>query len=231
MNKIKVLFLTVVLLAIGVTPAFAAGNQAFRNVQVAEPNIQFAIQGEARVWEGVLHYQVKADDQVIRKGIQTTSIGAPNWGDFKLDFTFKKSQVKGKKLYLELYEESMKDGSKLHQLIIPLDNIENNQKQNQAFRNVTGQVKYVYEVEGEARVFEGTYHFEVSDGHHILVKGFGTSTKGAPEWGTFHEKIEVPRQAVPVNGTLVLELYEPNMSDEGPPRLHSSFHKLDSFPW
>jgi hypothetical protein len=231
MKTVKLWMLVVVLLAFHVTPVFAEENPAFRNVTVAEPKLQFSIQGEARVWGGVFHYQVKAGDQVIQNGVRTISTGAPNWGGFQLDLSLKKSQVQGKNLVLELYEKSMKDGSNLNQLTVPLNQLENNVYQNQAFRNVTGQAKYIYQVQGEARVFEANYHFEVSDGHDVLVQGYGTSTHGAPEWGTFQETIEIPRSSVPINGTLLLELYEPNMSDQGSPRLHSYFLALDSFPW
>lgn len=231
MKKWSVFALVVCLLGICAAPAFAQNHQAFRNVQVAEPKIKYVFHGEVRIWEAVFQYRVKADGVVLKEGYKEASVGAPEWGDFVLDFTFPKSQVAGKTLELELYEISLKDGSEINKLIIPLQNIEGNTYQNQIFRQVTGQAKYIYEVQGEARVFEATYQFEVSDGHNVLAQGFGTASIGAPEWGTFQETIEIPRTSVPVNGTLLLELYELNLSDDGPPRLHSYFVPLDQFPW
>lgn len=231
MRKLPVSILMGMLLLMNPIATFAVDNQAFRNVEVANPIIQFVIRGEARAWEAVFHYRVKAGNNVIAEGFQTASTGAPDWGSFSFDMAFEKSQVKGKNLQLELFEKSQQDGSEVNKLTIPLQNIENQAYQNHTFRQVTGQAKYIYEVQGEARVFEGTYHFEVSDGHDILIQGFGTSSHGAPKWGTLRETIEIPRTDVPINGTILLELYEPNMSDEGPPRLHSYFHALDQFPW
>lgn len=219
-----------ILFLISAVPVFAE-NQAFQNVQVTEPQIQYLIQGEARVWEAVFHYRVKSGNEVLAKGNKMASKGAPEWGAFSLDIRLAKSQVKGKNLQLELFEKSAKDGSEINKLTIPLQDLENKTYQNNTFRQVTGQVNYIYQVQGEARVFEGTYHFEVSDGHYILIQGFGTASHGAPEWGSFKETIIIPSSDVPVNGSLVLELYAPNMSGEGPPRLHSYYERLDQFPW
>lgn len=206
-------------------------NPAFRNIITGEPVIAFQIDGQARVWEATLHYRVKAGQQVLAQGFETASLGAPQWGTFSLNIHLTKQQAKGKELQLELFEENAEDGSEINKLIIPLKQLENQQAQNQAFRQITGSTHYLYPVEGETRVWEGTYQFEVSDGHDILVKGVGLASQGAPQWGTFQETIKISKDKVPINGSVILELYEQNMSDEGPPRLHSTFVRLDQFPW
>jgi len=86
--------------------------------------------------------------------------------------------------------------------------------ENMAFRNinVTGsQGNYV--VTGEARIFEATLHYEVSDGHNVFLSGFETASVGAPEWGTFTLNLIVSPDDLPKNGTLTLVLYEESMKD------------------
>lgn len=209
----------------------AEKNPAFRNIQVSDPKIEYHIQGESRVWEGTLYYRIKSGKEIFYEGVTKASQGAPKWGTFSLHFQLKKQQIQGKQVVLELYEKSAKDGSEIHSLVIPLEEIENNSYQNSAFRQIHGHGTYLYEIHGEARVWEGTYHYEVSDGHNVLVKGFGTVSKGAPQWSPFEEFIRIPKEKTPVNGSLILELYEENMDDEGFPHLHSYFKRMDQFPW
>ena len=85
---------------------------------------------------------------------------------------------------------------------------------NSAFRNiiVTGE-QGIYTVTGEARVFEATFHYEVSDGHFVYQQGFLTTSAGAPEWGTFTLDISVSPEDLPENGTLSLGLYEESAND------------------
>lgn len=209
----------------------AETHAAFRNVQVSDPKIGYQIQGESRVWEGTIHYRVKSGDRIFHQGITHASHGAPEWGTFSLQFQLTKQPIQGKKVVLELYEVSAADGSEINSLIIPLEEIEDNSYYNQTFRHIKGQGTYIYQVQGEARVWEGTYHYEVSDGQNVLVKGFGSVSKGAPQWSPFKQVLRIPKEKTPVKGSIVLELYEENMSDEGPPHLHSYYQTLDQFPW
>ena len=57
---------------------------------------------------------------------------------------------------------------------------------NNAFRNVKvsgSQGKYI--VTGEARVFEATMNYGVSDGHNYLLEKMYTLDEGAPAWSAF----------------------------------------------
>ncbi|SHF36646.1 Immunoglobulin-like domain of spore germination [Seinonella peptonophila] len=232
MKKFSLVFLLLMLL-FSTSPAFAnpyqKANPAFRQVKVDDPKIQFQIKGEAKVWEATLHYRVKAGKKIVAQGFKTASKGAPQWGKFSLDLTLTKSKVKGKELTLELFEESQANGSEIHKLTIPLKTIDNKKYQNQAFRYVTGSTQYIYHVKGEARVWEATYHYEVSDGHNILKKGYGTASNGAPKWGTFQQTIKIPKKKMRVNGSIILELYEESMKDGS--RKNRYFQRLDQFPW
>jgi hypothetical protein len=85
---------------------------------------------------------------------------------------------------------------------------------NTAFRNVevTG-LNGTYTVTGEARVFEATMSYAVSDGHYYLLEGFHTLNEGAPVWSAFTFDINIPQEKLPLNGTLTLELFEYSAKD------------------
>ncbi|AOZ91032.1 DUF3221 domain-containing protein [Paenibacillus crassostreae] len=86
--------------------------------------------------------------------------------------------------------------------------------ENKAFRNikVTG-LKGKYTITGEGRVFEVTMNYAVSDGHNYLVEDFLTLDMGAPEWSAFTLDIQIPEEKLPLNGTLILELFEYSAED------------------
>ena len=69
-------------------------------------------------------------------------------------------------------------------------------------------------VEGEARVFEGNFHYTLEDGHNILAEGAGQADKGAPEWGPF--TLEIQLQEAPTSPHGMLILYEESAKDGTP---------------
>lgn len=86
--------------------------------------------------------------------------------------------------------------------------------ENAAFRNLTAtgsQGHYV--VTGEARVFEAVMSYAVSDGHNYLVEDFHTLDAGAPEWSAFTLDIHISEEQLPVNGTLMIEVFEHSAKD------------------
>jgi hypothetical protein len=123
-------FLLMVLALWHISPALVSAS--------ADKSLHYQVTGKARVWEATVHYRVKEGKKVIAKGVTTATVGAPEWGDFSFDFTV--SKAKNKKRTLELYEESMEDGSDLHKLVIPLDKLEGHVYSNEAFADVTGTV-------------------------------------------------------------------------------------------
>ena len=87
-------------------------------------------------------------------------------------------------------------------------------QENAAFRNidVTGSGGN-YVINGEARTFEANVQYEVEDGHFLYVEGFTTASTGAPEWGTFTIRINIPSSDLPENATLMLILFETSAQD------------------
>jgi hypothetical protein len=71
-------------------------------------------------------------------------------------------------------------------------------------------VQQTYHVTGQAKIWEATYQFRVKEGKKELVKGYGTASLGAPEWGDFEEKIKVIRTK---GSKLTLELFEVSQED------------------
>jgi hypothetical protein len=94
----------------------------------------YEVTGQARVWEATYHYRIKAGNKELIEGYGTATVGAPEWGDFKK--IIKVSKKKCKKLTLELFEISQKDGTEINKLTIPLDNIKGKTFHNKTFKNV-----------------------------------------------------------------------------------------------
>jgi hypothetical protein len=65
-----------------------------------------------------------------------------------------------------------------------------------------------YSVTGQAKVWEASYSFRIRSAKKELVKGYGTASKGAPEWGDFKELIKVANEK-----DLTLELFEVSQED------------------
>jgi hypothetical protein len=85
---------------------------------------------------------------------------------------------------------------------------------NNAFRNVEAKGSGgAYTIIGEARVFEAMMSYAVSDGHRYLMERHDMLQEGAPEWSPFKLVIEIPKEDLPVNGTLTLEVFEYSAKD------------------
>lgn len=96
------------------------GNDIFQKVTVAKTGDDtFEIKGQARVFEGVFQYVVEDGHNELTEGTVNTSAGAPEWGDFTHTVKVKKAEPNST-LMLILFEVSAKDGSRQHELIIPL---------------------------------------------------------------------------------------------------------------
>lgn len=100
--------------------------------------------------------------------------------------------------------------------------------ENVAFRNVVAAGRNGdYTIKGQARVFEATMSYAVSDGHSYLLEGFHTLNEGAPAWSAFTLDIEVPQEQLPVNGTLTIEIFEYSAKDGS--RINTVIVPLESF--
>jgi len=78
------------------------------------------IAGEAQVFEANVRLRVKdASGKVLGDGFTTATQGAPEWGDFSEDFSFK-SPSKTQVGTVEVFEESAADGSISDWVVIPV---------------------------------------------------------------------------------------------------------------
>jgi hypothetical protein len=78
------------------------------------------ISGNARIFEAMVSFRLKdANGNILSQGFTQATAGAPDRGDFtaELDFT----PAAAGKGQLEVFEASMKDGSELNKVIIPVE--------------------------------------------------------------------------------------------------------------
>lgn len=187
----------------------SVNQQMFRNIKLAEPALVYTVKGEASVFEGTYQYAVKQGKQVISKGFGTASKGGPEWGAFAQTIKIPTNTLVGSEsLTLELFEINQENGAIINKVVIPL-NESGKVKNSQVFRSLKLSAPSVmYTVSGEASVFEGTYQYAMKQGEQVVAKGYGTASKGGPEWGVFTEKISIPTSKLSGNHPLTLELFE-----------------------
>ncbi|GEC91232.1 Gmad2 immunoglobulin-like domain-containing protein [Brevibacillus brevis] len=187
----------------------AAKQNMFRNIKRAEPALLYTLKGEASVFEGTYQYAVKQGKHVVAKGYGTASKGGPEWGTFAQTITIPASElIENEPLILEIFEINQENGEVINKLSIPLDSSDQ-VTNNKVFRNLKlAAPSVVYTVSGEANVFEGTYQYAVQQNGKIVAEGFGTASKGGPEWGAFTQKISIPTSKLASNQPLTLELFE-----------------------
>ncbi|WP_152393504.1 Gmad2 immunoglobulin-like domain-containing protein [Paenibacillus guangzhouensis] len=184
-------------------------EQTFRNVKLSESTVTYTIKGDAQVHEGTYHYTLKQNGKILAKGFGTASMGAPEWGKINQQISISSNKLAGNKgLTAEMYEIDSATGKQVNNITVPLNKSDKSAK-NKVFRNMKlSESKVTYSVKGEAQVHEGTYHYAVKQDSKVLVKGFGTASFGAPEWGTFTQQISIPSSKVVSNKPMFLELYE-----------------------
>jgi hypothetical protein len=95
-------------------------NARFRDVTVQEIDSgRFVIQGQAQIFEANFGWVVEDGHQELKKGFEMTTAGAPEWGDFMFPIAVEKRRPNST-LTLVLFDSSAKDGSRQHELAIPL---------------------------------------------------------------------------------------------------------------
>lgn len=95
-------------------------NQRFKEVNVARLNDStFRISGKAQIFEARFGWVVEDGHNELQQGFESTDAGAPAWGNFSFTVTAKKPRANST-LHLVLFETSMKDGSRQHQLPVVL---------------------------------------------------------------------------------------------------------------
>lgn len=96
-------------------------NEAFKIFEPApnsEVNDQIVVKGLARVFEATVQYEFEDGHYVFDQGFITASEGAPGWGEFEIILDLDK--VPNGPARIIIYEESAKDGSRVHELEIPV---------------------------------------------------------------------------------------------------------------
>ena len=95
-------------------------NKRFRNITVKRIDEHtFLIQGQGQIFEANFNWVVEDGHNELRKGFERTDAGAPEWGNFKFKINVQKKRETST-LTLILFETSMMDGSRQHELPIGL---------------------------------------------------------------------------------------------------------------
>ncbi|OMF22530.1 hypothetical protein BK133_26185 [Paenibacillus sp. FSL H8-0548] len=99
----------------------AAENDTFR-VYTPQPDEEvgsvFAVEGEARVFEGAFNWHLEDGHNILAEGQVMAEEGAPEWGRFLFEVSFESASQPNLSLFI--YVKSAKDGSSEKQLVIPL---------------------------------------------------------------------------------------------------------------
>jgi hypothetical protein len=100
----------------------AVENVAFRIFEplpTSEVSTGFSVIGEARVYEGTVQYELKdIQGNVISEGFTTATGSGTEWADFEISVNY--DIDKHTEGILFIFEESAEDGSRLHEIQIPL---------------------------------------------------------------------------------------------------------------
>ena len=95
-------------------------NARFRNVKVDRiAQDSFRIKGQAQIFEASFGWVVEDGHNELKEGFTTTDAGAPEWGNFDFSIHAKKERDNST-LHIILFETSMKDGSRVYELPIPI---------------------------------------------------------------------------------------------------------------
>lgn len=95
-------------------------NQRFREVTIEKlADDKFRVKGQGQIFEASFSWVVEDGHYELAEGFATTDAGAPEWGNFDFTLDVPKKDTNST-LTLILYESSAKDGSRQHELLIPL---------------------------------------------------------------------------------------------------------------
>jgi hypothetical protein len=98
----------------------ANSNERFRQVTVEKVGEnKFRVQGQAQVWEANINWVIEDGHNELKNGFTTTDAAAPEWGNFDFTVDIEKKHNYST-LTIILFEESAEDGSRKHELSLPL---------------------------------------------------------------------------------------------------------------
>ncbi|WP_147803912.1 Gmad2 immunoglobulin-like domain-containing protein [Alkalicoccus halolimnae] len=105
----------------GADSHFEYENDSFRIHSAEADGHTIHIEGEARVFEATVSYVVVEDGTEIDEGFTTATAGGPEWGEFELAIDIAElEEGETRDLTVILFEESADDGSRTHELEIPI---------------------------------------------------------------------------------------------------------------
>lgn len=120
-------------------------------------------------------------------------------GEYQVTVSLKPIHINGKPISNRQKLTSIK------KLLVP--------KENPAFRHVkVSGTNGSYVVSGEVNA--ATFYYSVENGHKEYIQEQLVQGKGVGKWVPFTLNIQVPAEAVPKNGALLLNLYQKNTNDE-----------------
>ena len=96
-------------------------NARFKDVSVEKVGAdRFLVEGKGQIFEANFGWVVEDGHRELKNGFQMTDAGAPEWGKFRFFIEVEKERPNSV-LTLVLFESSAKDGSRQHELPIPLE--------------------------------------------------------------------------------------------------------------
>ncbi len=95
-------------------------NTRFRDVTLERKDKNtFLVEGKAQLFEATYSWVIEDGHRELKEGYGTAEAGAPAWGNFSFTVEAEKKEP-NTVLHLILFESSAKDGSRQHELMIPL---------------------------------------------------------------------------------------------------------------
>lgn len=95
-------------------------NERFKEVSVTKTgNDTYRVTGKAQVFEATFSWVVEDGHNELKQGHEMTDAGAPEFGNFSFAVKVGKAEP-NTTLHLILFEASAKDGSRQHELAVPL---------------------------------------------------------------------------------------------------------------
>jgi hypothetical protein len=102
------------------SPEKVYSNARFKDVTVNKTGInQYTVKGKGQIFEANFSWVVEDGHEELKKGHQMTDAGAPEWGKFSFTIDIPKKKENSTRTLI-LFEISAKDGSRQHELPIPL---------------------------------------------------------------------------------------------------------------
>ncbi len=89
------------------------------------------------------------------------------------------------------------------------DLIKEIEEENEVFRNILlSGSNGEYVIQGETKASNQVFYYAISDGHDYLAEDMHRLNEMTNEWQPFELRIQLSKEDLPLNGTLMIELYD-----------------------